>query len=300
MESLGFSDTNSVWSDNPSQTTVAPRPAPTQPDLVNTSITDREPTDFGAELADRTVRWGVLTTLLIFMVGVAGVGFWLYQRPRSETTAAMAAVEGEAAVLATSLPRLEELDAALTSHSDDIADIDTTTVDVAARRLFDAGSDLPASEAATRYLATGAASSALDGVRLAEEARTYSLAVSPILTVPELETDPAVVALDDAVRAFGGWQLWFDEVRTALPETVLPDVTQHLDVLAVDLNDFLGRYIDALREDDQTEAVAVLAHLGDRLGETRSLLDLAISGVAERVGSRIKETREALNALGAT
>jgi hypothetical protein len=228
------------------------------------------------------------------MVGTAAVGLWLYQRPQTEANAAVAALDAEAGALASSLPALEALNAALTDDLENLSDIDATNVDEASRRLFDAGSGLPASETELRVLATGAASSALDGVRLAEEARAYSLAVDPVLASPGLETDPAVIALDDAARSFGAWQLRFDDVRTALPDTVFPDVSQQLDVLSGDLADILSRYVDALRTDDQTAADTVVVELEDRLADVSEMLRLALVDVQDRVEQRIGEARLAL------
>lgn len=297
MESLGFSDTQSVWSDNPVPPRLAVTPAPPtplQPAPEDAPITDWEPTALGDRLGGGRLRWGVVFAALVVMVGTAAVGLWLYQRPQTEANAAVAALDAEAGALASSLPALEALNAALTDDLENLSDIDATNVDEASRRLFDAGSGLPASETELRVLATGAASSALDGVRLAEEARAYSLAVDPVLASPGLETDPAVIALDDAARSFGAWQLRFDDVRTALPDTVFPDVSQQLDVLSGDLADILSRYVDALRTDDQTAADTVVVELEDRLADVSEMLRLALVDVQDRVEQRIGEARLAL------
>lgn len=295
MESLGFSDTRSVWSDNPVPTRVEIPPTPQQPAIEDAPITDWEPTALGDRLGGSRLRWGVVVAVLVAIVGTAAVGLWLYQRPQTEAKAAVAALDTEAGALAASLPALETLNAALTDDFENLSSIDTTTVDEASRRLFDAGSALPASESESRVLATGAASSALDGVRLAEEARAYSLAVDPVLASPGLETDPAVIALDDAARSFGVWQLRFDDVRTALPDSVFPDVTQQMDVLSGRLADILSRYVDGLRSDDQAAADAVVVELEDRLANVSDMLHLALVDVQDRVEHRIAEARLALD-----
>lgn len=302
MESLGFTDTRSMWSDRPIRVAVTPQPPPAPPAPAppdDPSITDWEPSDIGTRLSGGNMRWSVLVAAVILMIGAGVAAYWLYQRPEAEAIAAEASLDVEVAALSDSLPRLEELSAAMASRSDDLAGIDITAVSEAARGLFDAGAALTDGAAEDRFLATGAASSALDGVRLAEETRAYSLAVTPILETPALETDPALIGLDDAVRSFGDWQLWFDDVRTALPDSVLPRVTERLDVLSGDLALALNRYVDALREDDRAAANAVVTDLGLRLGEVRSALDSAIGDIAVRIDNRIEETRDALGRLDA-
>jgi len=296
MESLGFSDINSMWSDSPIRVAAAQRPAPPPP-VEDELITDWEPTDIGARLWGSNMRWGVLIAALVLMIATGGVAFWLYQRPQAEATAAEASLDAEVAALANSLPRLEELDAALAGHTDDLSAIDVTAVGQAARDLFEAGAALPASASDARFLATGAASSALDGVRLAEEARAYALAVTPILEVPPLETDPALVALDDAIRSFGDWQVWFDDVRTALPDSVHPRVTEQLDVLSGDLSQILRSYVDALRDDKRASVTAIVADLEGRLADLRTFLVSEIGEAADRIAGRVEETREALRGL---
>lgn len=294
MESLGFADTTSTWSDSPNLVRAPQRPVETTPASTSASITDWEPNGLGDRLGGSNVRWGVLATALVILAGAVGLGLWLVQRPQVKATTAMANVNAHANALSTALPALDELGNALASQAENLTDIDITPVGETARRLFDAGGSLPASESEARFLATGAASAALDGVRLAEEARAYTLAVAPILSPPELETDPAVIELDEAARSFGAWQLRFDDIRTALPDSVLPTVTEQFDVLSGDLAGLLNRYVDALRSDVEAAVDAVVAELGDRLEEIRQSLDTAIATTRDRVGDRVAEAQAAL------
>ena len=261
-------------------------------------LADWEPQDIAPRLAGGNIRWSVVTTLIVLIVGALGLAYWAYQRTAArEDTPVEVSLGGDIDGLLASLSSLEALNDALVAETPGLESIDITDVDVAARQLFDAGGALPQSQTEARYLAAGAAGSALDGVRLAGEARSYLLAVAPILETPALETDPSVIALDDAVRAFGDWQLWFDEVRTALPDNVLSDVTEHLDVLSGDLTSILGDYIDGLREDDQAAAAAVIDDLSSRLEDVHAMLGDSLGRTRDLVSQRIGETRDALARL---
>lgn len=299
MESLGFSDITSTWSDGPLPVPVHPTVAEPATDSNPSELADWRPTDIGDRLGGGDVRWSVLIVIAIVVAGLVGLGLWLHQRPQAEAAAATAIVDVEADALLQAIPALEQLNDALITGSPDLADIDITDVDLAARRLFEAGGALPQDEAQTRYLATGAAGSALDGLRLASDARAYVLVISPILVQPDLETDPSVIALDEAARAFGVWQLGFDDVRTALSDEVMPEVTERLDVLSGDLADMLSDYLDALQGDDAAAVRVVLADLGTRLSDMGSMLASSTEEIHARVADRVAETRDTLASLRA-
>jgi hypothetical protein len=303
MESLGFSDAKSTWSDSPLpipmelQAAPGPQTKP-EPEAVEPDpLEDWKPEEFAPRLVGGNIRWSVVITIGVFVAAALGFAYWLYQRPSDQTGAPAAVLNDDIDGLLASLPGLEQLNEALRSDPSSLADIDISDVEAAARQLFEAGGELPLSETETRYLASSAAGSALDGVRLAGDARAYVLAVDPILTVPALETDPSVIALDDAARFYGDWQLQFDNVRTALPDAVLSDVTEQLDVLSGDLTPILGAYIDALREDDQLAVVGVVDALSSRLDDIRTGLSDAVGDTQEQVRQRIDETRSALAKL---
>lgn len=275
------------------QPQTAPQAQTSEPDPLE----DWKPEDIQDRLGGGNVRWSAIVIGALVIAGALGLAYWLYQRPASQAEASAVVLEADVDELLASLSSLQELNEALVADSPDLADIDLTELESAARRLFEAGGSLPQSETQTRYLATGAASSALDGVRLAGDARAYLLAVSPILAAPELETDPSVIELDDAVRAFGEWQLRFDDVRTALPDAILPSVTERLDVLSGDLADTLSNYIDALRNDDPAAVEAVMTDLSNRLSAVNLMLEESIAEIHTRVADRVAETRDALGSL---
>lgn len=271
------------------ETAPAPEPDP---------LADWEPQDIAPRLAGGNIRWSVVTTFIVLILGALGLAYWAYQRTAArEDTPIEVSLGDDIDGLLTSLSSLEALNDALVAGTPGLESIDITDVDAAARQLFEAGGALPQSQTEARYLAAGAAGSALDGVRLAGEARSYLLAVAPILEAPALETDPSMIALDDAARSFGDWQLWFDEVRTALPDNVLSDVTEHLDVLSGDLTSILGDYVDGLREDDQAAAAAIVGGLSSRLDDVHAMLEDSLGRTRDLVSQRIGETRDALARL---
>lgn len=301
MECLGFSDAASTWSDSPvpfAMTVATPStPAgrhvapPPEPD----PIAAWQPAEFGNRLAGTNIRWGAIVALVVLVAATAGFGYWLSQRAAASASANSIAVEASATALDDALPELEVFNSGLVGTNETIDTVGLNTVDGAARDLFTASGAVPDSERVTRSAAAAATAAALDGVRLAGDAHAYRSAVSPILAAPELETDPALIELDQAARDFGVWQLGFDQVRNALPEGVLPDVTQRLDALSADLTAILGDYMDALAADDGAAAAAVLSGLAEQIGEIDDAMTAALFDVQDRVETRVAETRTALD-----
>lgn len=292
MESLGFSNPSSVWTDTP-QTEASDTLPPTEAD----PLADWRPGEFGVQLSGGNFRWGLFAVFAVFLAAAGAVGFWAYQRPIAQAEASVVAVTQSAEQLSASLVGLEQFNAAL---PDADGDDDTTLLfeaDAAARELFQTSGQLPSGESATRSLAAAASSATLDGVRLAGDSHSYRLAVTPILATPDLEVDPNLIELDEAARAFGEWQLRFDEVRTALPDGVLPDVTEQLDVLSGDLTMTLRDYVDALREDDASAAEGVVVALSTRLDTIGDALAAAMEDTQNRVDERITEASTALSSL---
>lgn len=292
MESLGFSNPSSVWSDSPTSAAVDT----TSPDLPRT-VADWRPGDIDEQLSGSDFRLGTLLTVLMVAVGIAIGAFWLYQRPAAEAMASTEAVRDNARQLESALDGLATFNATLPSI-ESAGDTSLLFVaDVAARSLFESSGDLPDTASETRSSAAAASTATLDGIRLAGDSHSYLLAVLPILGVPELETDPSMIELDEAARSFGDWQLWFDDVRTALPDGVLPAVTEQLNVLSGDLTESLTGYVDSLRQDDAAAAAGVLASLSTRLDEIRDDLDSTMLETQSRVEQRILEAQAALKPL---
>jgi hypothetical protein len=303
MESLGFSDASSMWSDSPIPLPVptpGAQPAPrtgrhVAPPPVPDPIAAWQPAEFGNRLAGSNIRWGPILTLVVLIAAAAGLGYWLNEHADANASAMSIAVEASATALDDALPQLESFNSALVEPPETVDTLGLNTVDGAARELFTASGDIPDAESATRSAAAAATAAALDGVRMASDAHAYHAAVTPILVAPELETDPALIELDEAAREFGAWQLAFDQVRNALPEGVLPDVTDQLDVLSADMTGILSEYMDALAADDGVATAAVLAGLAQRLGETDQALNAALVDVQDRVDERVADTRTALD-----
>jgi hypothetical protein len=298
MESLGFSDASSTWSDNPIVVPfVEPRgrhvAPPPPPDL----LADWQPEEIGGRLMGSNVRWGLISALFVLVAGLAATAIWAYERPAALAAASAEAVTAEATALAAALPTLESFNIDLLVGDQPLVSSDLFAVEGAARSLFQVSGDIAADESGIRSAATTAASAALDGVRALSDAQAYQVAIVPILVAPGLETDPTLIELDDAARSFGDWQLQFDGVRTALPEDSMPTVTEQLDIVSGDLAATLTSYLDALRTDDRTAAAGVVTELGLRLDDVGSALTAALEDAQREVAERIGETRQALDLL---
>lgn len=300
LETLGFTDAASTWSDAP-RLVVPPSPQSTGevpirgrheagPDPLSTW----HPEEIGGRLTGGNVRWGLVSLLVLVLAGAGVFGYWLYQRPSILEQASLATVTEHARSLSASINNVEAFNSALLNDAESPGTADLFAVEAEARALFNSSGSLDGSATTLRAAALRAASSTLDGIRLASDAHSYRAAVLPILAAPRLETDPELIALDEAARQFGAWQLSFDQARSALPDQVLPDVTQQLDILSGDLTSIMGRYVDALREDDEAAANGALLELNGRLAQVQGVMNEAIRGVQERVSSRLTEVSESL------
>ncbi len=291
METLGFSESTSVWSDRPEPQA---RLTPGSNGRHVRTVADWQPTEVGAALNHRRVRWGLLLTVLSLIGLIAWATVWYLGQPAERAENASANVASEATSLAATLPALQTANASLVEGAVDSAAL--VAADQAARALFDASSNLE-DQPDARSAASEAASKSLDAVRLINDANAYRLAVAPMLSAPDLVVDPELIELEDAARAFGDWQLDFDAARTSLPDGVLSDVTQSLDILSANLSNTLRTYLDALRNDDVSGARQAVADLSDDLESISVEMELALGSVQERAAARITDAKAALDLL---
>jgi hypothetical protein len=301
LETLGFSDATSTWSETPpvvvpqSPQSTGEVPRRGRHEAGPDPLSSWHPEEIGGRLTGGNVRWSLVSLLVLVLAGAGLFGYWLYQRPSTLEQASLATVTEHARSLSASLDTVETFNSALLEETESPGTADLFAVEAEARALFSSSGSLDGSATTLRSAALRAASSTLDGIRLASDAHSYRAAVLPILAAPRLETDPELIALDEAARQFGAWQLSFDQVRTALPDQVLPDVTQQIDILSGDLTSIMGRYVDALRDDDEAAANGALLELNSRLAQVQGVMNEAILGVQDRVSSRLTEVRQSLD-----
>lgn len=289
LESLGFSDAAFTWSDTPTDVTTSSR------GRHETTVADLEPIDFGHQLDGGNVRWSLVTLIVLLLGGVGAFGYWLYQRPAVMEQAAVSEVVATAQDLEAAIPSLIAANGGL-GGVEAVPDAPTlATVESDARALFELSGSVGDFE--TRVAASEAAAATLDALRLVRETGSYQAAVAPALAAPPLETDPEAIALDEAARSFGDWQLSFTGMRSALPEGVLPQVSDQLDIISADLTRVLGDYVDALRADDQHAADRTLSILGARLTEVGATMEQSIVDIQNRVELQLAEATSALQRL---
>jgi hypothetical protein len=295
LESLGFTDVASTWSDSPVLEPDRPQGRHLAASHGPEEIADWKPEDFGRGLTRSNVRWGMTTAILVIIAGLAASGYWLSERSSAAALTARTDLATQAEALETALPLLTEFNRGLVDPDAGSGPETVDSVESVARNLFNASGSVAQTD--LRSAASQAASSALDGIRLARGTYAFRSAVLPVLDTPLLETDPEVIALDEAARSFGDWQLAFDNVRTALPDGVHSAVTEQLDILSGELSSFLRRYVEALRQKDRAAVQYVLDSLTARLGETAHLLSNSVEGVQARVQARVDESVAALNLI---
>ena len=300
MESLGFIESPATvttsWlapptSAPPEIPLVAPR---TKRGAHERTVADLEPNDTTEFLVRRNVRWGLLTVMVLLLGALTAGAVWLWQRPAIMADSALAAVESAAENLEPELMSLSDIASKLSAPGLDSTEFtdQTRSVDQQARELFNAAGALPSSAAESRTAAADTATSALDASRLIRDAVAYRSTAVQILVPPALETDPELIALDDAVRTFGTWQQNFNEIRSALPDGVMSQVTQELALIAGTLESIQGRYIDALRDDDPDGAAGALGDLADRLRAAEDLLWASLAEIEAKAGELINESLE--------
>jgi hypothetical protein len=295
LEALGFTDVTSSWSDTPLVSGPSQRGQHLAPAPEPGTVADWQPQDFGPRLGGSNVRWSVVVAIILLLGGIGGLGYWMYQRPAEIERAAAAEAHAQARALDSALLVLFEFNNELLVEDTESSTEGLDTVERVARALFDTSGRL--AQVDLRSLTSQAAVSSLDGIRLARETDAYRSAVISLLDAPQLETDRDLVELDEAARMFGNWQLGFDETRTALPDDVLPQVTEQLDILSAELTSFLRRYLDALLVDDPPAAQNVLTALGSRLDAIEEDLVDSMEDVQARVELRLEETRIALDRI---
>jgi len=290
LESLGFSSDAFTWSER------LPEIVETQKGRHEATVADLKPIEFGNHFTRGNVRWSLVILAVLIGSAVAAFGYWLYQRPAAVEQGAISDLEVTARALDDALPELA-LAAASLDMSETVTDGSALAdVEREARALFEVSGSIASLE--TRTAASQAADSTLDALRLVRETGSYRAAVTPALVAPPLETNPDAIALDEAARSFGDWQLTFNDMRTALPDDVLPGVTQRIDTVSAGLTSVLTQYMDALREDDQGAAALTLSTLGTRLAEVGKVLDTSIDDIQSRIQLQIDEAIAALDSLG--
>lgn len=305
MESLGFIESPATVSNTwfgPAPT--APVEASEQTPRIKRgaherTVADLEPNDTTELLIGKNVRWGLIL-VMVFLLGALGAGaIWLVQRPAAQAESALAAVDAAAESLEPELASLSEITVEFVDQNIGSTDITARTraVDAQARDLFNAAATLPASAADQRSLAADVATTALDASRLISDAVAYRSTVIQILVPPELETDPELIALDDAVRAFGTWQQSFNQIRTALPTRTMSAVSQELAVVAGNLESIQSRYIDGIRDDDAIAASEALGDLADQLTEAESVLTISLADVQTRARELIEASLSGIDEL---
>ena len=316
MESLGFSETPTVTYTRarPPVTQSRPRarhvadpvvkPRTVQEiwdttELRDDTVADWEPLAVERRL-DKGVRWSVVLIWLLVAAIIGLGGYLIWQDRMQSSSTAVADVQDAAENLDSSL---ESLTLAATSFDAEAGPVTneilsaTAAADDAGRALFSAAANLPATRATTRSIASEAASQALAASRSLTNVSAYIGAVTPILTAPNLITDPELIDLATAATDFGEWQARFEMISSNLPDDVMTEVNEELAVLLGELDEVQASYLDALREDDRESALEVVRELEGRLlviwDMVRAEADLAKTSIL----GEIQTARDSITSL---
>lgn len=302
MESLGFIESPATVSRSwvpADPIPMEPAAAPVKRGAHERTVADLDPIDTTRELFRRDIRWGLVITVAMMLLGLVMVASWVWQRPAVMAEQAASDLAAAATTLTPELETLQEVNDSLTTPDLDASAVSVAAlaVDARARALFNASAALPATQSLTRTEASDAATKALDASRLLSDASAYRGAVIQILVAPALETDPGLIALDDAVRQIGTWRLGFDQVRSALPVGTMPQVSTQLEVVSTGMESIQNRYVDGLREDDRRAAEAALLELEAQLEVAETLLASSLSETQATVTELIQESLAGIDRL---
>lgn len=298
MESLGFSDNSSVWSDRSrSRSDPGHRGRHESGVEVPRDQPDEDWSDLGRRLGGTDTRWGMVVFVVLALAAASGLAFWLYQRPGRDAEAARSELQARAESVVGLLPELEALNSQLAYADSTGATTALASLDEAARSLFEISSDVPDDSAELRATAVHAAGSLLDTIGLVDETIAYRQVLMPVLVAPELETDPNLIELDQAVRDFTEWQANLDSARSALRSGVMPDLTSQLDQLSADMPSTMSAYVDALRIDDQRAATSVVSDIAQRLAAIGQDLETSLADTQQMVSEDVVEIRQTLQPL---
>jgi hypothetical protein len=252
------------------------------------------PSEVGQRLVKSNFRWGFMAGILMIAAGLTGFGFWVYQQPKIAADAA----QEELIALAQSLePAIGTLIASDLSIAETDMSRQLVSIDADARTLFDVAGALPSSLSGQRSLAANIAGQALEGSRILSNAWAYRSAVVPILENPGFETDPALIALDDAAAAFGLWQTRFQAVATALPSGVMDQLGDEIFLISGSLDTIQTGYLDALRTDDSEGVALVLYELETKLGNAGALLATEFDESSEAASVQFEKAAKAISLL---
>ncbi|MGH8914869.1 MAG: hypothetical protein ACRDZM_10185, partial [Acidimicrobiia bacterium] len=239
-------------------------------------------------------------SVMIVAVALALGAFWLFARSDATVAAALAGLEIEATTLAVSFdqatPLIAELDderlPETVSRSSAFFDIGE-----AARAVFAASADLPASDSAHRTAAADVAGLAIDASRQLTDAVAYRAALEPALSLPLLETDPGLTDLVTATAAFTEWRSGFESVQSALPGEMAGQAATALAELSAGLETTQGAYLDALRTGDRAAAVEAIGVLRAQLQQVHHALLEDMAQTATSVSALIEQAEATLAPL---
>jgi hypothetical protein len=265
------------------------------------SLVDWAPQGFGTmHLGRRRFRWPMLLSLVVVLLAGAIAAYWLYREPANSAAAAMGQVRSEAEALAIAIDQVarlvDDLDLDRLPEANQDASV-FSQMGERARVMFAASADLPADDSTDRSVAADAAGLAIDASRQLMDATAYRTALEPALTLPLLETDPALTDLTTATDAFTEWRAGFESVLAALPSGVADVTSAALDTIKAGLEQTQAAYLDAIRTGNRTAAVEVLGSLRADLQGVRQAMLTDIGAVADSVSGIIDRARTDLDRL---
>lgn len=314
MESLGFIENPSVsYVSTPSRVrhhpsqlvSTATQPAITVEEMWDTtelhadSMADWMPSDMDRHHLGSRLRWRLIVAWLLLLASIGAAGYWLYGESVAADDRALDTVVADAQDLEDALFPFAELSETVSIDEAPSLQLNevTVAVDDASRELFGSSADLQTGESRARASATEASTRALEATKTMNTTVAYLGAVAPILSVPDLVTDPDLVELTEAASNFSEWIGHFESVREVLPDSAFAAVSAELATISAGLEEIQSDYLDGLREKDGAAANAAIVDLGAQLTRVRTLIDEETATIKREVVEQVESARESIRLL---
>ena len=252
------------------------------------------PSEVTQKLVNSNVRWGLMAGILMIALGLTGLGYWIYQQPSLAVEAAHDDLLDSAQILQPSIEAVLAVDTA--AAGSDVSE-QLVLINADARSLFNVAGALPKTLSNERSIAADIAGQALEGSRILNDAYAYRSAVLPILVVPDFETDPALITLDDAAATFGLWQTHFQDVIAALPAGMMNELEGELTLISANLEVLQTRYLDALRTDNPGGVAIVVHELNTSLADAEMLFHVEFDEMSTIAQAQFIKALESINLL---
>ncbi len=313
MDTLGFSDSTTSWSDRPPAPTPVrtfARPAPVRPTPPPREVKrgrherpeselpappkDWDTTEVQARFTGGDFRWVRFLAIVLIIGGLASGVYWFYLNSAQQPGEARADVIAQASLLTTGVQSMAEAVNEMPAIGDSTS---LGTIEQQARDLFTASGALDTTDTALSSSAGSITNNVLSSTSLLQHTWALQRAVGALTIEPPVETEPALIELDEAISGFG---IWADTLSSTTLSVAHPELQPVADAWASfteTLDQRLVDYSDAMRDDDEVGVRSVIAGINGDLRRLDQTLNEAVMDVAEMLRETLARTAADLESM---